>query len=163
MSSFGFITRQSNKTVVTSSDTTLSSINLTQQSENGKKNCTKYSIFKYFFILLLSIGELCFIQFSLKTEHQHPHIPHEKDLQHWNIYFNIIVVYLSLNTLWYPLIHLTQNLQKYQMRIHFAYCILWGVAAGMILPIELSSIETSRLNLIHLYISLFILLIVNLY
>lgn len=168
-SSFGFISgtnvRQNPIMPQTESIANSLSIDLSEQRlDNKSMSCTRtMSMLRYLFVLSLSIAEICFIQFALKTEHQHPHVPSEKDLQSLNIYFNIIVIYLSLNTLWYPLTHVSQRLQKYQANIHFVYCILWGAAAGMLLPIEFSPIETSRLHLTHLYISLIILLLFGLY
>lgn len=167
--SFGFVsgTGRRQNPIISPSDSIPNSlsINLSEQRLNDRNmSCTKtMSILRYLLVLSLSVAEICFIQFALKTEHQHPHVPSEKDLQSLNIYFNIIVIYLSLNTLWYPLTHVSQRLQKYQANIHFVYCILWGAAAGMLLPIEFSPIETSRLHLTHLYISLIILLLFGLY
>jgi hypothetical protein len=166
--SFGFINGTSirQNPIIAPSDSISNSLSINfseERLDDKNRSCTKVSILRYLFVLSLSIAEICFIQFALKTEHQHPHVPSEKDLQSLNIYFNIIVIYLSLNTLWYPLTHVSQRLQKYQANIHFVYCILWGAAAGMLLPIEFSPIETSRLHLTHLYISLIILLLFGLY
>lgn len=169
--SFGFINGTSirQNPIIAPSDSIPNSLSINFSEErlhDKNSSCTRtVSILRYLFVLSLSIAEICFIQFALKTEHQHPHVPSERDLQSFNIYFNIIVVYLSLNTLWYPLTHVdvSQRSKKYQANIHFAYCILWGAAAGMILPIEFSPIETSRFHLTHLYISLIVLLLLGLY
>ena len=169
--SFGFINGTSirQNPIIAPSDSIPNSLSINfseERLDDKNRSCTRsVSILRYLFVLSLSIAEICFIQFALKTEHQHPHVPSERDLQSLNIYFNIIVIYLSLNTLWYPLTHVDvgKRLQKYQANIHFVYCILWGAAAGMILPIEFSLIETSRFHLIHLYISLIVLLLLGLY
>ena len=169
-SSLGFVndTNMRQHPNITQSDSIPNSLSINSSEHVRYENRSRtksIAILRYLFVLSLSIAEIYFIQSDLKTEHQHPHIPLENALQSLNIYFNVIVIYLSLNTLWYPLTHMyvTRHLQKYQAKIHFVYCILWGAAAGMILPIELSPLKTSRFHLTHLYISLVLLLFIGIY
>lgn len=83
------------------------------------------------FFPFIAVVEFLVVQFTLKQEHSHPHVEEESLLWQSSIFFNVVLVYLSLEVLtplfvWKgPRVH------------HLVYSALWGGSLACLLPIEL--------------------------
>lgn len=111
------------------------------------------------FFPFLAVVEFVVVQFTLKQEHSHPHAEDETFLWQSSIFFNVVLVYLSLEVLtplfvWKgPRVH------------HLVYSALWGASLACLLPIELSvasgDLVLSRPAMSILYVGLFLLAVLR--
>jgi hypothetical protein len=129
------------------------------EDPNAHRNATSRR-FKvtYMLVAAISIAEFVHLQGFVKSDHQHPHVDSERDLQNFNIYINLILVYLSFNVVFLPL---TQRWHDPRW-VTYTYCILWGGALSMMMPIELGHIVVARVDLILMYGALVTLVVLNL-
>ena len=111
-------------------------------------------------LVLLSLAEVVHIQTTLKTTHEHPHTHAQRFAWQTNLYLNVITTYFALEVAFPALRLALSHFHSVFVSVGLLvdYFVIWGVAAIVTLPIELShhagDHEISRPNMIVLYAAL---------
>ena len=118
-------------------------------------------------LVLLSLAEFVHVQFTLKGTHQHPHTHAERFAWQTNIYLNVVMTYFALEIA-FPVVRFAlAHVESIFVDVGLVcdYFAVWGVAAIMTLPIELShhagDHEISRPDMIVLYAALGLALVLK--
>lgn len=87
---------------------------------------------------LVALPLLLVVALGLRVDHAHPHVHEERFLWQTNVFLNVVIVYLSLETA-FPLVqHAVSRLgsRVVDVGLHCDYLTLWGAALACLLPVE---------------------------
>lgn len=90
-------------------------------------------------LFLLCWGEFLHVQLALKGEHAHPHTHEERFLWQRNIYFNVALCYLALESVLPVFQWLAPPWPVVRWGLVVDFFVAWGIALSMALPLELNA------------------------